>query len=713
MPDSKERLVIEAVVEDEASRALGRINRELGTSDKSLGRAESQWSRLSRTVGKFVGPAVGIGAALTLKRIGAEASRAASAAEEIEGKFKVVFGTSANSVRSDLDGFGDSVGRATSELQSYASSIQDTLVPLGLSRRAAADLSVDVTKLAVDLGSFNNKRDADVIRDIQSALVGQTETVRKYGVVISAASVEQEALRAGLAGTKEEITEADKVLSRLNLILAGTADAQGDATRTAGSFANQMRAISAEFREANELIGRQLNLSLADNAGLLTEKVIPAYTRLGVVVGGFAAQFVGNAAEGLDSLLGTPGNLSPEQRARVDSARGALFADLFAPVQPGKQAGALGTLLDEFFGSLVGVTADELKNGVTNEVLLAGGRNNSISEETKQLLENEKASRRAAAAAQALADAKAAALKQEALLATQAVQREALERLQDGLISGFLIQRQALSGDETGAAQARVQEDFQLFIQGLEDARSKFGAISGEADKAFQTIEEFAEGVRDLELEEIAREAAPAFTSVVEEAAKRRRELEDEAAKAARLQNEFLRNEAGRGLSAAFSDIAFGLRDADDALKGFLSNLGQLLLRRAALQFLTGGEAGGGLFGALGFADGGIPGGGLGTISKFATGGVLSPGPKVAMMNEGPFREAVIPLKPQSDGTLGVGFSGGGMGGNLSITVNALDTASFMSLAAQNPEGLAGVVLQAAGRNPSVRAGFGISGVSQ
>lgn len=47
--------------------------------------------------------------------------------------------------------------------------------------------------------------------------------------------------------------------------------------------------------------------------------------------------------------------------------------------------------------------------------------------------------------------------------------------------------------------------------------------------------------------------------------------------------------------------------------------------------------------------------------------------------------------------------AGGGRGGNVSITIHAVDARSFVALAAENPEGLLQVVVNAAGSNPSAR----------
>ena len=173
----------------------------------------------------------------------------ASGAEEMQSKSSVVFGEFAGSERDSLESFGDSVGRSTFQLEGMASQIQDTFVPMGFARGEAAKLSVELTKLAVDVASFNNASDEDTMRAFQSALVGNHETVRRFGVVITEATLKQELLRMGIKKNSQEVENSVKVQARLNLILAGTTDAQGDAQRTSGSFANQSKALSGALEE--------------------------------------------------------------------------------------------------------------------------------------------------------------------------------------------------------------------------------------------------------------------------------------------------------------------------------------------------------------------------------------------------------------------------------------------------------------------------------
>lgn len=196
-----------------------------------------------------IGKTLTLGVTAPIVAIGTGFVMAASNAEETRSKFNTVFGSLADGTRDWANTTAEALGRSRVAIEGYLSSLQDTFVPLGFARSEAAEFSKTITTLGIDLASFNNMAEADVLRDLQSALVGNTETVRKFGVIITQATLDQELLNMGIRGGVSAATEAEKVQARLNLIMKGTHDAQGDAARTAGEFANQMRAVAASGQD--------------------------------------------------------------------------------------------------------------------------------------------------------------------------------------------------------------------------------------------------------------------------------------------------------------------------------------------------------------------------------------------------------------------------------------------------------------------------------
>jgi hypothetical protein len=186
----------------------------------------------------------------------------ASDAEETMSKFETVFKTQAGAAKQFAADLSKQINRSKYDLMGYMASLQDMFVPFGFARDKATELSEKVTVLAEDLASFNNLNTADVLRDLQSAMVGNHETVRKYGVIITETTLNQELMNMGIAGGTKAATEQQKVLARLAMIIKGNSDAQGDAARTANSFANRLKGLRATIKDLSVEVGSALSPSL-------------------------------------------------------------------------------------------------------------------------------------------------------------------------------------------------------------------------------------------------------------------------------------------------------------------------------------------------------------------------------------------------------------------------------------------------------------------
>lgn len=182
-------------------------------------------------------------------------AKASSDSEEAMNKFNVVFGESRDEVRRWAYEYADAVGRSQKETVEWLASLQDTFVPLGFARDRAADLSKELVKLAVDVASFNNASDPEVINSFTSALVGNHEAVRRYGIVITESTLQQRAYQEGIRKNYNELTNLEKVQLRYNIIMDSTKDAQGDAIRTADSYANQVKRTKAELENYKVMLG--------------------------------------------------------------------------------------------------------------------------------------------------------------------------------------------------------------------------------------------------------------------------------------------------------------------------------------------------------------------------------------------------------------------------------------------------------------------------
>lgn len=225
---------------------------EISARDKALRDAIEANAQRMKSFAKNVAL---IGASASLAAA-ATAIKAASTMEEQLNKFNVVFGESSAAVRAWADQFASQVGRSQRQIVEFLGATQDLLVPAGIDPAAAEAMSKTLTSLAVDVASFNNKLDADVLRDFHSALTGGGETVKKYGVLLNVATTNAELLEQGI--NPKSATDAQKVYARLQILLKGTTSAQGDAVRSGQSFANQSKRLVAILENLGVAIGDAL-----------------------------------------------------------------------------------------------------------------------------------------------------------------------------------------------------------------------------------------------------------------------------------------------------------------------------------------------------------------------------------------------------------------------------------------------------------------------
>lgn len=232
-----------------------KVSKELTSISARLKQFGSMIGRIGGMFGKALafGGAAGLG--VLVAGLGA-AIKKASDMQETMNKFNVVFGDSAAEMKAYADTMAEGFGRSKQQVADFLSSAQDLLVPMGMMPDQAADMSKSLAGLAMDLGSFNNKADADVMTDLQAALTGSGEVMKKYGVILDEASVKQELLNNGL--DPKNATSAQKAMARYNIILRGTTAAQGDVARSSGSFANQQKALGAQVSDFLVKVGERL-----------------------------------------------------------------------------------------------------------------------------------------------------------------------------------------------------------------------------------------------------------------------------------------------------------------------------------------------------------------------------------------------------------------------------------------------------------------------
>lgn len=239
---------------------------------------------------------------------------AASDLNETVSKTGVVFGKQTDQVTGYAQQMADKFGLPKTAVLDAASSFGLLGQAAGINGKPLADMSTNLAGLAADAMSFYNVPLEQALGDFTSALSGESEPVKKYGVLMNEAAVNAEALALGLAkpvvnmkalgqaeiaamvakdrytkavkkfghgsveaaaaqaalfkaqdkvkeaakGTVGPLTEAQKVQARTSLLTKGLSKAQGDLARTSTSVSNQTKMLQGRIQNLAADMGTKL-----------------------------------------------------------------------------------------------------------------------------------------------------------------------------------------------------------------------------------------------------------------------------------------------------------------------------------------------------------------------------------------------------------------------------------------------------------------------
>ena len=289
----------------------------------------------------------------------APAISAASDLNETMSKTSVIFGDADQALFTFADTAATTLGQTKQQALDAAATFGTFGKAAGLSGQELAGFSTDFTKLASDLSSFNNSTPQEAIDALGAALRGESEPLRRFGVLLSADAIAAEALRMGLVtttvnsddlarattkvniafdkhnqtlekygegsieaqksalalsdaearlnseveGTNDKLTAQQKTLATQSLIMNATKDAQGDFAKTSDGLANSQRILTAQMKDLQANMG-QILLPIVETAvgffsqftGVLTANQSVMVIVIGIVAGLATAIIAANVA---------------------------------------------------------------------------------------------------------------------------------------------------------------------------------------------------------------------------------------------------------------------------------------------------------------------------------------------------------------------------------------------------------------------------------
>ena len=255
-----------------------------------------------------------------LKKFGSQAIQTASDLEEVQNVVNVSFGSMANEVEAFAKTAIWSFGMSELTAKQTASTFMAMANGMGLAMKDGKNMSLQLTALAGDMASFYNVRQDVAQTALNSIFTGETESLKKFGVVMTEANLSAFALSRGITKSYSAMSQAEKVALRYHYVLKATANAQGDFARTSGSWANQVRVLKEQFNQLLGILGKGLIQVLTPIVQVLN-KLLSYLIAIGNAI---AKLFGGGKITSISNTLGNASGSAGDLNDNIGDASGSL-----------------------------------------------------------------------------------------------------------------------------------------------------------------------------------------------------------------------------------------------------------------------------------------------------------------------------------------------------------------------------------------------------
>lgn len=307
-------------------------------------------------------------------QVGKDSVFAASNFQEVGTAVEQIFGDASAQLQEFAKTAPDALGQTRTQFLNGVKTFGIFGKAAGLATKDNAAFSEQLTVLASDLASFNNTTVDDAIQALGAGLRGESEPLRRYGVLLDDATLKARAAEMGIYDGTGALSQQQRVLAAQAEILAQTTTQQGDFARTQDGMANGARTLKANFEDLQITIGQallpvvenflpiitdmidamaadpafqQFIKDLADNFSILAENSANALPQLATFAKDslpVLAELVPAVAEAFDLLAGSLGLTSDKAGAAGSTLQG--LADFFNFI--GDAIHNLNVLIDAF-----------------------------------------------------------------------------------------------------------------------------------------------------------------------------------------------------------------------------------------------------------------------------------------------------------------------------------------------------------------------------
>jgi hypothetical protein len=266
MSDKKLKTVIEVVDKyskelKDFSKKINETNDELKKLQDNFGKGSDGAKKLSDSLGMI--KKVGVAAAVLyvgnkIKDLGKFAIESASKMDELANVTRQVFESSTKEIEQWAKTIDREVGRSIYQMQNFASVYGSMFKGAGFDTSFFKQISKDLATFTADFSSFFNVTDDEAFTAIKGALTGETEALKRYGLILNDTTMAEYALAQGIKEKWQNLDTATKMQLRYNKLMEMTTYIQGDASRTIDGYANSLKKAEGLIDNIATAMGQKL-----------------------------------------------------------------------------------------------------------------------------------------------------------------------------------------------------------------------------------------------------------------------------------------------------------------------------------------------------------------------------------------------------------------------------------------------------------------------
>ena len=284
---------------DKTADAIERRQRQL---DKNL-------ANLGREMGNFARP-VQLAATVALGAITAMSYQAARRAEAVSGAFEQTFRDMPKEAAAATASIATDFRRLETDIKQNFTQLRSILTALGVDAQQSLSIVDQLQRRSLDIAAFRDVSDAEAFGAVLSGITGETEPLKRFGIVVNETAVKAELLALGFKGNATNASEAAKSIARANIILRQSAETQGQVAREADTLAEKEKNVCDEFTKVAEDFGKQF-LPVAAKVLTWTTDALKAFSDLpsGVQIAGLSLLGLVAASGPIALVIGGLSNL--------------------------------------------------------------------------------------------------------------------------------------------------------------------------------------------------------------------------------------------------------------------------------------------------------------------------------------------------------------------------------------------------------------------